>query len=559
MTSLRDALWNYPDRFIETALKVKFATTLFSAFIIVLIVLVSVFSIIRSFVGQKMYNRVYKEAVLGTHMGFNPLLFTSDQVESDITYLVYEPLIRIDSKGKTQPVLASTWNVSYDGKEYVIYLRDDKKWHDDYPFSANDVLTTYTILKASGDSTEAGRAMKDVTITIKDDYTVSFVLPQANASFIELLTIGIIPDHIFRGYSYPKLIDTAEELKPVGTGNYTYVRKTSNTHVLKANKPVLYENGINEIHFIEYNSYSAAVSALKKGDVDGMVGLSQDARKYFDEIPEYNSEAYPLSNSVRTLFFNTKSTSAIKELVVRKAVAQALEKAEILEAGEGAKIANGPYGEESIYYNNAIEQDNIYNPDEANKLLEDAGYILDGAVRKKGDLTLSFTLKFYDTPINWKVCESIKSQLTEIGVELKLSAETDTKLFEQIIPGRDFEILFFEIRTGVDPDQYSLWHSAQVEHPGLNLSQYATQGLDGALERGRLTQNQDNRKEAYFALQKELSQDVPVIFLYHSEFSFVYSSTLVVPENKEIISSSDRFSSVLLWRKEPGWRNRQTR
>src|SRR5689334_9012700 len=87
----------------------------------------------------------FTEAAIGSVQRLNPLLIGS-QAERDITSLIFEGLTRINEYGEPVGVLAQRWEISRDGYEYVLVLRQDILWQDGIPFTAADVRFTYGLL-----------------------------------------------------------------------------------------------------------------------------------------------------------------------------------------------------------------------------------------------------------------------------------------------------------------------------------------------------------------------------------------------------------------------------
>src|SRR5207248_9071294 len=88
----------------------------------------------------------FAEAMIGAPRYVNPLLASSD-TDLDLTHLVYSGLTRIDDRGNIVPDMASSWQVSADSRTYTFTLRADLMWHDDQPFTADDVLFTTGLLR----------------------------------------------------------------------------------------------------------------------------------------------------------------------------------------------------------------------------------------------------------------------------------------------------------------------------------------------------------------------------------------------------------------------------
>ncbi len=68
----------------------------------------------------------------------NPMVSTRS-TEQMIRGLMFESLLGVDLKGKIQPNLAESWEVSDDGKLYTFNLRKGVKFHDGRKMGARDV------------------------------------------------------------------------------------------------------------------------------------------------------------------------------------------------------------------------------------------------------------------------------------------------------------------------------------------------------------------------------------------------------------------------------------
>ena len=88
----------------------------------------------------------YVEGVMGFSETINPIyaarIVPTNPVDQDLSTLVFDGLTALDESGRLQPALASGWDVSEDGSQYVFRLREDVLWHDGAPFTAADVTFT---------------------------------------------------------------------------------------------------------------------------------------------------------------------------------------------------------------------------------------------------------------------------------------------------------------------------------------------------------------------------------------------------------------------------------
>jgi peptide/nickel transport system substrate-binding protein len=107
-------------------------------------------------------------------------------------------------------------------------------------------------------------------------------------------------------------------------------------------------------------------------------------------------------------------------------------------------------------------------------------------------------------------------------------------------------LLFGQI-LGRDPDPYAFWHSSQSNDPGLNLALYSNKEVDELLEDARQTSNYEEREEKYIEFQQLLSEDVPAVFLYSLQYTYITPKNLKGITTQRINHPSDRFSNINSW------------
>lgn len=72
---------------------------------------------------------------------FNPL-FSNTQYDGNINALVYDSLLKLNSKLELEPAMAEKYEISEDGKKVVFTLKDGLKFHDGKPVTSKDVKFT---------------------------------------------------------------------------------------------------------------------------------------------------------------------------------------------------------------------------------------------------------------------------------------------------------------------------------------------------------------------------------------------------------------------------------
>jgi len=278
----------------------------------------------------------YVEGVVGSPLFINPILASSNSVDSDLSRLIFSSLVQYDKEGKLVPDLAENYEVSDDHLIYTFHLRQNVKWHDGETFNADDVIFTVASIQDVQFKSPLNRKFQGVKAEKVDDYTVKFILKEPYASFLNLLTFGILPEHLW--YNIPPANADLNELnkKPIGTGPWKFDNlKKDKSGVIKSytlstfdkyygKKPYL-----SKLTFKFYGDNLSAIEALKNQNVDGIGFLPLE---YKDELKKHkNIVLHQLRQpQYAAIFFNQSKNTLLQVDYIRKALALALDKNKII-------------------------------------------------------------------------------------------------------------------------------------------------------------------------------------------------------------------------------------
>ena len=155
---------------------------------------------------------------------FNPLM-------TDARVWLYDGLVRFDEDMNPIPDLAESWEISEDGTVYTIKLRQDVKFHDGTPMTADDVLYTAELtLDEDINSPYRSKFIIDgepVVWEKIDDYTVQATLPKPFGPFLAKLSradeifFTILPKHLMEQCSDMESCSINQQ--PIGTGPFKFV------------------------------------------------------------------------------------------------------------------------------------------------------------------------------------------------------------------------------------------------------------------------------------------------------------------------------------------------
>lgn len=137
-----------------------------------------------------------------------PTFLYYGQIDSNtqtLTGVVFDPLVEFNLETYAiEPSLAASWDVSPDGTVYTFHLREGVNWHDGTPFTADDVVFTYTQVIANPEARAGDAAafvftvdgeQRPVTFEAPDDHTVVMTLPAPAAAFLLQQRFPMLPKH----------------------------------------------------------------------------------------------------------------------------------------------------------------------------------------------------------------------------------------------------------------------------------------------------------------------------------------------------------------------------
>lgn len=497
----------------------------------------------------------YIEGVVGQPLYINPLLSQTSEADSDLVQLVYDGLFKYDKNGAVVADLAEGYSISDDKKEYTVSLKRGVLWHDGKELTANDAFFTYTILQDPLYKSPLRQGLQGVEVSLVDDFTIRFSLSNPYTGFLENLTVGLLPKHIWENIAPEKFSLAENNLHPIGSGPYMFsnFQKDSNGNILTLQLSAFkgYHDGNPFISRITFNFYpddNDLIAAYNKKEIMGMGSIPPENIKNIKNskstfvhelvIPRYFS-----------VFFNQTKNVALADDAVRSALTQSVNRKEIVDTilyGKGIALSSPIFPQMKGYKENDSVQMDI---EKANKILDDAGWVMDSSenVRKKNGQKLEFELVTTDWPELNQTAELLKKQWEKVGARTNVKVLTVSDLQQNYIRTREYDSLLFGQALNFNPDLYSFWHSSQKRDPGLNLSLFDNKDADGLLEDLRQETDENKRVESYQKFQDTLNKENPAVFLYSRYYLYPTNTAVQGIETKNINNPAQRFTDINKW------------
>lgn len=466
---------------------------------------------------------------------FNPLM-VHGEVDDGVLFSLFDALVRMDPDGILRPNLAvevpslDNGGISADGLNWRVRLRDDVRWHDGMPLTAEDVKFTLELITNPDFRAwrTAGHSLvRDIKVVSPTELT--WRMEEPFAPYLSFLTeTFIIPRHLLADAPDPNAAPFNQS--PVGTGAFKWGNRVPGDHLeLVANREYFGEGPyIDRLIFKYIPDVTVLYTQFKSGSVDlvGQVYISPDNYDEAKKLPGKVVEPV-LGSSVESFYFNL-GRPQFQELAVRQALYAALDREAIIGA-----IYHGVHAmtetfmpQQSFYYNPNLPKQQ-FNLAESRRLLDAAGWVPgNDGIRAKNGVRLSFANSTTSGDhLREMVQQYLQQTFREIGAEMSIANLPPAVMwgdfwnqsqFDSVLVGSTYLI-------GADPDSTNRIHSKAINvqgGSGSNNAQYKNKAVDALLDEGARTFDPEARKAIYAKVQEIVRQDLPFlpIFQYRNVF-----------------------------------------
>ncbi len=496
----------------------------------------------------------YAEAVLGPVDTLNPI-FAKSSAEEAAGQLLFSRLLTYDKTGNLNYDLADSLSVSEDGRVYTVSIRADARWSDGLYVRARDVVFTVGLLQnAATRSSLTG--WDSVSVKAVDDRTVAFELPAVYAAFPHALRdLPILPEHSLRDVEPSQLRENRFSSHPVGSGPFTLrllqdIDTTTGRKIVHMVRNEAYFKGAPKLDRIQLHVYKdtdAIKRALATSEVNAATDLSVigatavNTQRYTVQNNPVNSGVYALLNTTSPLLQDKKVRQALQigtdTAAIRSAISKELPALHLpfIDGQVEGDLPTAP----------------TYNTQEASRLLEEAGWKLEGTARQKDGQPLALTVVTTKNPDFEKALEVLSAQWRELGITVTTSivdqSDPNQNVAQEILQPRRYDVLLYQLAIGADPDVYAYWHSSQLNN-GLNFSNYSNSIADDALLSARTRTETDLRNAKYVTFARQWMSDAPAIGLYQATAQYIHTASVHSLEpGTVLVFGADRYTRVLDW------------
>ncbi|AJH20830.1 ABC transporter substrate-binding protein [Bacillus mycoides] len=460
--------------------------------------------------------------------------FMENGWDGNITQAIFAPLVGLDKEGKPIPILAKKWDISEDQLTYTFHLKDDLKFSDSSPLTADDVAFTLTLLHdptysgatdisqtaiKGGQAYKEGKATSIEGIQVIDPKTITITTEKVNAQTLSLIG-GEVISKAYYGKEYKQgNLEYLKELygKPMGAGAYKLDKYIPGQEVRFVANENYFEGKPKIEHFIyKITKGDTKLQQFQAGEVD-YDGFTTNAEtiEQLKELGFANVNVYT-GSSYGYIKMNYKK-SYFKDKRVRQAFIYGLERQKVIDTYfQGyASLVNVPITPVSWAYTEEGINKYEYNLEKAKKLLDEAGWKAgsDGIREKDGQKLKVSYFASSASKINDVMIPVMKEDYKKIGVDFNPEYMDFNTMISKVIKG-DYDLAMVSTPMIDDP---SGTIEEFVSTSKRNYDGYHNPKVNELAKQALETLDIEKRKEIYKKLYQELSEDPPVIFLNNSK------------------------------------------
>lgn len=446
-------------------------------------------------------------------------LLASDGASADVCSMIFNGLVKYDKNLQLKGDLAERWEILDGGLTIVFTLRQNVRWHDGAPFTAEDVRFTYErLMDPKVQTPYRGDFERIKSLEVVGPWTVRITYREPFAPGLSSWTMGILPKHLLEGQD---LHTASFARRPIGTGPYQFHRwRSADRLELKAHPE--YFEGPPRIGRWIYRIIPDQATIFLELQTEGVdwAGLTplQYQRQASTRRFQAHTRRFRYPSSGYTYLGYNLQLPLFQDTKVRQALNLAIDKEAIIRGvlfGLG-RVATGPFLPDS-WANDPLLKPAPYDPDRARALLAQAGWADhdgDGWLDKGGQ-PFSFTILTNNGNLTRELtAQVIQRQLKELGIRVGIRIIEWSSFIHHFVNARAFEAILLGWGLSPEPDPYDIWHSSKTRPGEFNVIGYANPTVDRLLTAARRTFDLAERAALYHQVQRILYEEQPYCFLY---------------------------------------------
>ena len=483
----------------------------------------------------------WRVSAIGQQIGKLTPVVQTDRYQSRVEAFVLEGLIQRDPETLAyEPLIATGWTISDDGLTIAYDLRDDVRFSDGSPLTAEDVVYTLDLIKNPRINNPGLKTYYEVVegAVAEGPHRVVFTLSEPYFQSLGFTGgFGILSKAWYEKFTPEEFNEGLGLL--YGSGPYRIDGNPEDWQPGASVELVRNENywgptpTLDRIVWRVISEDAAELVAFRNGEIDSygvrpeqLSRLRDDAdllaRGDFMEITDVSSGfSYIGWNQRRktepTRFADKRVRQAMTLLLNRQEMATQL-------MANTVEVVNGPFSEATDQADPTLEPW-PYDPARASELLREAGYADrdgDGLLEDAAGLPFRFTFIYSaGNETGQNLAAYIKDALARAKIQIDLEPLEFNTLINRI-NDRDFDAVTLAWGGSIESDPKQIFHSSSIPEGGQNFVGYVNTDLDAIVDEARVTVDHDARTAMWHEVHRILHEDQPYTFLFNRKgYAFV--------------------------------------
>jgi len=440
-----------------------------------------------------------------------------------------------------------TWSVA-SRTEVKLTLKDDLKWQDEKPVTANDIC--FTIDAMLNPKTASPRAnvfrefFKGCKVDEDDDLSALIEFTQIFYKPKSKLNFSLLPAHKFKSTAISPTDRFGSQ--PWGSGAFKG-GKGKRGAIFKAHRKSKHHSPrIDSMNMKRASDPAVQIESLRNGDMHGIISV---APSYRPDLSASSSEVSLKTYDLRSWWFIALNTNnpILKKQEVREALNLIIDREDLREKIIGRQLneddspcefISGPFVPASSYYNRVVPVITKKNLAAAKSKLkraglkkERSGWTHNGkAVKLRIGMKASLNREAED------LLDQIGNQLGAAGINREVFKIGHEEWTNEVVTGKSagkYDLVIGKWSFNIDENVNEIFHSRSSTTGSRNIFNYKSAETDAIIEKFDAARTVDAAKNAYHELHAHLSKDLPYLFLWkldtRSAWRVEITSNIITP------------------------------
>ncbi|MEM5543917.1 peptide ABC transporter substrate-binding protein [Sulfitobacter sp. AS92] len=469
----------------------------------------------------------------------------TDVEGSDVLRNLFEGLYNEDGNGELVPGVALDHEVSEDGTTYTFNLRDDAKWSNGDPVTANDFVYSWRRLADPATASEYAWYMELMQVENAPEIIAGNTSPEElgiravddHTLEVKITTpLPYFPQMLVHGSTFPVLQSAVEEHGDdwtdagtlVGNGAYKLVEHQLGERVVMEKSDTYWdaENVVMEkITALTINDVNQALTRYLAGELDRVDIPAGQYPRLKEEYPEQAVSTPYNCSYIYMLNVGEKGPEALKDARVRKALAYTIDRDiivdRILQGGQKPSYnwthwAIADFERPELDW--ADNMDQAQRVEKAKELMAEAGY--------GPDKPLDLTLQYNTSEDHKKIAIAASQMLKQINVNVTLD-NYEWKIHTDRMQNQDYDMARYAWCG--DYNEASTYLDLLTSYSGHNNGEFYNDAYDKLMKDSKTA---EDPQPLYKEAESILAEEMPIIPIYHyANVDMIAEDIEGLPEN----------------------------